>query len=236
MDLIDSLIKEGWLKTPEVISAFRKIKRVDFLPEDTKDLAELNDALSIGWGQTISQPLVVAFMLELLEPKEGEKILDVGSGSGWTSALLAEIVGERGKIIAIELIPELKEFGEKNVAKYNFAEKGIVKFICADGSKGYPKEAPFDKILTSAALAATKGGKEDLSSLTMAQKLPRAWQEQLKIGGRIVTPIGNSIWLFIKKSQEEGDESSVHLNSVQEDLVFEEKEYPGFVFVPLIEK
>jgi len=236
MDLIDSLIKEGWLKTPEVISAFRKIKRVDFLPEDTKDLAELNDALSIGWGQTISQPLVVAFMLELLEPKEGEKILDVGSGSGWTSALLAEIVGERGKIIAIELIPELKEFGEKNVAKYNFAEKGIVKFICADGSKGYPKEAPFDKILASAALAATKGGKEDLSSLTMAQKLPRAWQEQLKIGGRIVTPIGNSIWLFIKKSQEEGDESSVHLNSVQEDLVFEEKEYPGFVFVPLIEK
>jgi len=236
MALIENLIQEGWLKTPRIIEAFKKIKRVDFLPEDLKDLAEINEALPISYGQTISQPLVVAFMLELLEPKEGEKILDVGSGSGWTSALLAEIVGERGKIIAIELIPELKEFGEKNVAKYNFAEKGIVKFICADGSKGYPKEAPFDKILVSAALAATKGGKEDLSSLTMAQKLPRAWQEQLKIGGRIVTPIGNSIWLFIKKSQEEGDESSVHLNSVQEDLVFEEKEYPGFVFVPLIEK
>lgn len=251
MDLIDSLIKEGWLKTPIIIEAFRKIKRADFLPEDTKDLAELNDALSIGWGQTISQPLVVAFMLELLAPEKGEKTLDVGSGSGWTSALLGEIVGERGKVIAIELIPELKEFGEKNVAKYNFAEKGIVKFISGDGSKGYKKEAPFDKILASAALAATKVGsknqdsslaltdvrvKEDLSSLTMAQKLPRAWQEQLKIGGRIVTPIGNSIWLFIKKSQEEGDEPSVHLNSVQKDLVFEEKEYPGFVFVPLIEK
>ena len=177
MDLIDSLIKEGWLKTPRIIEAFRKIKRVDFLPEDTKDLAELNDALSIGWGQTISQPLVVAFMLELLAPEKGEKILDVGSGSGWTSALLGEIVGERGKVIAIELVPELKEFGEKNMAKYNFVEKGIVKFICADGSKGYPKEAPFDKILASAE----------------ASELQKEWKEQLKIGGRIVTPIGNSI-------------------------------------------
>jgi protein-L-isoaspartate(D-aspartate) O-methyltransferase len=70
------------------------------LPEDLKDLAELNEALPIGYGQTISQPLVVAFMLELLQPKEGEKILDIGSGSGWTSALLAEIVGEKGKVIA----------------------------------------------------------------------------------------------------------------------------------------
>ncbi len=228
MTLVDNLIKEGWLKTPEVISAFRKIKRADFLPsfakategkpEDMKDLAELNEALSIGFGQTISQPLVVAFMLELLEPKEGEKILDVGSGSGWTSALLGEIVGERGKIIAIELVPELKEFGEKNVAKYDFIKEGRVKFICADGSKGYEKKAPYDKILVSAALAAAKGGKEDLSSLTTAIRVPEAWKKQLKIGGRIVTPIGSSIWLFIKKNKEE----------------FNQIEYPGFVFVPLI--
>ena len=121
MSLIDSLIQQGWLKTPEIIEAFRKIKRIDFLPEDMKDLAELNEALPIGYGQTISQPLVVAFMLELLQPKKGEKILDIGSGSGWTSALLADIVSQKensGKVIAIEFIPELKEFGEKNVAKY----------------------------------------------------------------------------------------------------------------------
>ena len=93
MALIDNLIQEGWLKTPRIIEAFRKIKRVDFLPENIKNLAELNEALPIGYGQTISQPLVVAFMLEQLQPEIGDKILDVGSGSGWTSALLGEIVG-----------------------------------------------------------------------------------------------------------------------------------------------
>ena len=205
MNLIDSLIGGGWLKTPRIIEAFRRIKRVDFLPKDLEDLAELNEALPIGYGQTISQPLVVAFMLEQLEPKEGDKILDIGSGSGWTSALLKEIVGKKGRVIAIDIIPELVEFGKNNVAKYNFIEKGIVEFICADGSKGYQKEAPYDGILVSAAVQT---------------EVPRAWKEQLKIGGRIVTPIGSSIWLFTKKSESK----------------FEEIEYPGFAFVPLISK
>lgn len=218
MTLIDDLIKEGWLKTPEIIDAFRKIRRVDFLlalptgrPEDLEEMAEFNEALSIGCGQTISQPLVVAFMIELLEPKKGEKILDIGSGSGWTSALLAEIVGKKGlpagrqgKVIGVEIIPELKAFGEKNASKYNFVKNGIAKFILADGSKGYESEAPYDKILSSAS----------------AEKLPQAWKEQLKMGGRIVAPIGNSIWLFVKESETE----------------FLEKEYPGFVFVPLVSK
>jgi len=202
MNLIDSLIEQGWLKTPRIIEAFRKIKRVDFLPEDMKDLAELNEALPIGFGQTISQPLVVAFMLEQLIPEEGERVLDVGAGSGWTSALLGEIVGSEGKVIAIDIVPELVEFGKRNVAKYNFIKKGIVEFICADGSKGYKKESPFDKILVSAT----------------AQEVSLAWREQLKVGGRIVTPIGSSIWRFTKKSERE----------------FEEIEYPGFAFVPLI--
>jgi protein-L-isoaspartate(D-aspartate) O-methyltransferase len=218
MDLIDSLISEGWLKTPEIINAFRKIKRVDFLPAEIKNLAELNEALPIGFGQTISQPLVVAFMLELLEPKEGEKILDIGSGSGWTTALLAEIVGQKGRVIAIEIIPELVEFGEKNVSKYNFVKKfvkkGHVQFICGDGSKGHKAEAPYDKILASAA----------------AEYLPPAWKEQLKIGGRIVTPIGSSIWLFVKKSP------SFVKAMEDKEADFEEIEYPGFAFVPLIEK
>ena len=202
MALIDNLIKDGWLKSPKIIDAFKEIKRVDFLPEDLKDSAELNAALPIGYGQTISQPLVVAFMIEQLNPKEGDKVLDIGSGSGWTTALLSHIVGLKGKVIAIELVSELKEFGEKNVSKYNFIDKGIAEFICADGSKGYNKEAPFDRILASAS----------------AQRLPRAWKEELKVGGRIVTPIGSSIWVFIKKSKDD----------------FEELEYPGFAFVPLI--
>lgn len=202
MALIDNLIENGWLKSPQIIEAFRRIKRVDFLPENMKSLAELNEALPIGHGQTISQPLVVAFMIELLQPELGENILDVGSGSGWTTAILSQIVGEKGRVVAIEIIPELKEFGKKNVAKYNFIGKNITQFICADGSQGYEKEAPYDKILASAS----------------ASILPTAWKEQIKTGGKIVTPIGTSIWTFTKK----------------EENKFEEVEYPGFAFVPLI--
>lgn len=215
-DLIDNLIEEGWLKTLKIIEAFRKIKRVDFMPEDSKNLAEVNEALSIGYGQTISQPLVVAFMIELLAPETGDKILDIGSGSGWTTALLAEIVEGNGKIVAIDIVPELVEFAKKNVLRYNFLEKGIVEFLCADGSKGYPNISSrpelregFDKILCSAAVQ---------------KELPEPWKKQLRVGGRIVTPIGSSIWLFEKNPSDNGRDK------------FKSKEYPGFAFVPLIER
>jgi len=173
MSLIDSLILRGYLKTPSVIEAFRKIKRADFLPSHLKSLSDIDEALPIGEGQTISQPAVVAFMIELLEPKKGEKILDVGSGSGWTTALLAQIVGEKGKVFGIELIPSLAEFGKENIKRYNFIENGIVKILCQDGSKGLPEEAPFDKILVSAS----------------AEDVSQAFREQLKKGGRLVIPI-----------------------------------------------
>jgi protein-L-isoaspartate(D-aspartate) O-methyltransferase len=188
MALVDSLIKDGWLKTTEIIDAFRKVKRVDFLPEDIKDLAELNEALPIGYGQTISQPLVVAFMLELLKPKKGDKILDVGSGSGWTTALLSHIVGLEGKVIALEIVSKLKDFGEENVAKYSFIEKGVAEFFNIDGSKGYPEISKgFDAILASAS----------------AQKIPDIWKRQLKIKGRIVAPVKSSIWLIIKEAEKD---------------------------------
>ncbi|TSC94803.1 MAG: protein-L-isoaspartate(D-aspartate) O-methyltransferase [Parcubacteria group bacterium Licking1014_1] len=220
MNLVDSLIQDGWLKTPEIIKAFRKIKREDFLalrslgegglPEGIKNLAELNEALPIGFNQTISQPLTVAFMLELLQPKEGDKILDVGAGSGWTTALLAYCVSQKGnfefqngKVIAIEIVQELAKFGEKNVAKYGFIEKGIVEYVFGDGSKGFKKEAPYDKIIASASAEA---------------EVPSVWKEQLKVKGRLVCPIGHSIYSFVKKSKDE----------------FEKKEFPGFIFVPLV--
>jgi len=204
MSLVEELIRDGWLRTPRLIEAFQKIERKDFMPEEVKGFSQVNEAFPIGHGQTISQPSVVAFMLEQLQPKAGEKILDIGSGSGWTTALLAYIVGSKGRVIAIEIIPKLKEFGEKNVSKYNFLEKKIVKFVCGDGSKGFKEEAPFDKILVSAS----------------AKKIYSAWKKQLKIGGRIVSSVKFSIWRVEKKSETE----------------FEEKEYPGFVFVPLVEK
>lgn len=221
--LVNKLVKKGYLRTKEIIDAFYEVKRIDFLPEKAdkktlEEIAEIDEPLPIGFDQTISQPLVVAFMLELINPREGENILDVGAGSGWTSALLAYVVSagktsKKGKVVAVELIRELKEFGERNVAKYNFIKNGTVKFVCDEGSKGYEEESPFDKILCSAAIY-------DESEKKMIERIPREWKKQLKTKGRIVVPVDSSIWVFIKKTENE----------------FESIEYPGFAFVPLIQK
>ncbi|MCK5084738.1 MAG: protein-L-isoaspartate(D-aspartate) O-methyltransferase [Candidatus Pacebacteria bacterium] len=198
--LTEDLISRGYLKTPRTIDAFYKIDRVDFVPEELKSEAYVNEPLPIGYGQTISQPLTVAFMLELLAPEEGEKILDVGSGSGWQSSMLAYIAGDKGKVFAIERISELSEFGRKNSEKYNFKN---LKFIIGDGSKGYGKEAFYDRIIVAA---------------SAFSEIPEELKKQLKIGGRLVIPVENSIWLVVKKAEDE----------------YEEKEFPGFAFVPLI--
>jgi len=202
-NLINSLIKDGYLKTPAIIEAFQNIDRADFVLEEHKTDAYVNAPLPIGFEQTISQPLTVAFMLELFEPKPGEKILDIGSGSGWVTAIMAYIVAEEGKIIGIERIPELAQMTERNVAKYGFIEKKIVKVINADGSKGYRKEAPYDKIIAGAAAAGD---------------VPIAWKKQLKIGGRIVAPVENSVIVIDKVGKNK----------------YEKREYFGFSFVPLV--
>lgn len=199
--LLSQLERQGYLKTPNIIQAFEKISRENFVRDSEKNLAYENSALPIGHEQTISQPLVVAFMLELLKPKKGEKILDIGAGSGWQSALLAELVERKGKIIAIERIPELADMARKNIAKYKRLIKRI-EIIQGDGSQGFEEEAPFDKIIAAAS----------------AKQIPEAWKRQIKEGGVIVAPVGESI---------------VRLKKIAEKT-FEKKEFFGFRFVPLV--
>ncbi len=181
-ELIEHLKNSGVLKTEKIIDAFLKIDRKDFVREEYLSEAYGDYPLPIGEGQTISQPWTVAFMLELLEPKEGQKILDIGFGSGWTSALLAEIVGDNGKVYAIEIIPEVYEFGKGNIEKYNFLKKGIVEVILGDGSKGLKEKAPFDRILVSAS----------------AKELPQELMDQLKDPGILVIPNTEGIWQIKK--------------------------------------
>jgi protein-L-isoaspartate(D-aspartate) O-methyltransferase len=128
--------------------------------------------------------------------------LDIGAGSGWTTALLAHIIGEKGKVIGVERVKSLCAFGTNNISKYNFISGGRARIVCADGSRGYVNEAPYNRILVSAA----------------AEEMPNELKKQLAIGGRLVIPVKDSIWMVEKKSEK----------------VFHEEEYLGFVFVPLV--
>ncbi len=216
--LIQHLMDIDVLKTPAIIDAFKNIDRKKFVPEEMQPFAYIDEALNIGKGQTISQPYTVAFMLELLEPKPGEKILDIGAGSGWQTCLLAHIVGEKGKVFAMEIVPELCKFGKTNIKKFDFIDKEIVVWICGDASQQgtfepVKKEIAdgVDKIIAAASLAESRRA-------APIDEVPRLWKDMLKIGGRIAVPVKNSIWLFTKK---DGNE-------------FEKKEYPGFAFVPFV--
>jgi len=204
--MVYRLQAKGVLKKERILKAFQAIDRADFLPEHKKDLAYLNEPLEIGKGQTISQPYTVAFMLDLLNPEPGQKILDIGAGSGWQSALLAHIVGKEGKVYAVEILPELCEFGKNNLKKYKFIEEGRIEWFCQDASKGLPEKAPFNKIIAAASLDTG---------------VPKEWFEQLSgIGASVVAPVKHSIW---------------HYALGRHGNLSTSKEYSGFVFVPFKE-
>jgi len=173
-DLINELLRDDYLNTLRIVKAFESVDRKDFVPEKFKADAYENFPLFIGHGQTISQPATVAFMLERLQPEPGNKVLDVGSGSGWQTALLAQIVGITGQVIGLELKDELVELGKKNLAKYGFASALIKK---GNGWEGLPDSAPFDRIIVAAA----------------ADRVPEKLKEQLVYGGRLVVPVGRGM-------------------------------------------
>lgn len=197
-NLIAHLINSGALHSSNITEAFENIDRVDFVLDPTASDIYGDYPLPIGYGQTISQPTTVAMMLEMLSPREGDKILDIGTGSGWTTALLGFIAGEKGSVTGVERVSELVEYGNRNLQKYNFKN---VKIIQAGDELGIVGEK-FDRILVSAA----------------ANEFPSELTEQLKVGGKLVIPVQNSIYEVTKK----------------EDGKLEGVEHYGFTFVPLI--
>lgn len=173
--LVESLVVNGVLKSPQLIEAFEQVDRADFVPGELRSAAYDDRPLPIGSAQTISQPYTVAFMLELLQPNSADRVLDVGSGSGWTSALLAYICKH---VDAVERIDELIVFAKKNLSKYPFKNISLHQ---AEKSLGIEGEQ-FNKILVSCA----------------ADELPEPLLEQLSEGGTMVIPINNSIMKITK--------------------------------------
>ncbi|MDD5372597.1 MAG: protein-L-isoaspartate O-methyltransferase [Sulfurimonas sp.] len=183
--MVDYLVGIGALYSNNIIEAFRNVDRVDFVANPNASDVYEDHPLGIGQGQTISQPRTVAMMMEMLSPQEGQKILDIGSGSGWTTALLAYIAGENGSVIGIERVGELVKFGSGNLKKYKFKNAKIIEAGDELGIKG----GMFDRILVSAA----------------ADEFPHKLAKQLNIGGKIVIPVRNSIYEMTKKENGELD-------------------------------
>lgn len=200
--LVDSLTQKGLLKTPRIIDAFKTIRRVNFFPEELKMFSEEDDAFPIKNGQTISKPSYIAFMLELLQPCPGDKIFEVGSGSGWTTAILSQIVGESGRVLGSEIDSDVCRDALENLRPYKFVDRGVANILCADGLVGAKEEGPFDKILVSDAV----------------NFIPEDLLGQVAYGGKIVIPVGHSIFLLEKYN----------------DYHYDQHEYPGFEFGHLV--
>ena len=154
---------------PRVIDAMSDVERDKFVPWSARILAYVNKPLPIGHGQTISQPFIVALMTHLMQPREGDRVLEIGTGSGYQAAVLAELVDE---VYTIEIIPELAESASKRLDDLGFDN---VHVKAGDGWYGWPEVAPFDAIMVTAV------GKE----------VPGELVRQLKPGGRIVLPLGS---------------------------------------------
>lgn len=166
-----------------VAEAFAAVPRADYLPPHLRHHAEHDGPLQIGHGQTSSQPRTVAAMLRLLEVPRGARVLDVGSGSGWTTALLAHLAAPDGEVHGVEIVPELTRWGGDNLAAARV--RGVHNHQARPGELGWPDEAPYDRILVSA-----DGG-----------DLPQQLVDQLAVPGRMVIPVAGRMVVLDRDEQ-----------------------------------
>jgi protein-L-isoaspartate(D-aspartate) O-methyltransferase len=179
--MVDGQISARGITDEAVLEAMRNVPRHLFVPEDMIPFAYDDRPLPIGYGQTISQPYIVALMTESLQVQPGDKVLEIGTGSGYQAAILAELDAD---VYTIEIIPELARQAEDRLRVLGYEEIHVRN---ADGYFGWEEEAPFDKIIVTAA----------------PDHLPQPLAEQLKDGGRLIIPIGpvgfiQTLWLFEK--------------------------------------
>ncbi|MBD3164526.1 protein-L-isoaspartate(D-aspartate) O-methyltransferase [Candidatus Woesearchaeota archaeon] len=174
-EMVENQIRKRGIRDKNVLKAMLKVKRHEFVPEDNHDEAYSDWPLAIGHGQTISQPYIVALMTELLELKGNEKVLEIGTGSGYQAAVLAEIAA---KVVSMERVGELSQTARKRLAKYD-----NIELVTGNGAKGYAEEAPYDAIIATAAAA----------------EIPRALVEQLCEGGILVIPVGDFLYQNLVK-------------------------------------
>ncbi len=181
--MVFQAIRSRGVTDERVLQAMENVPRHLFVPEDQRDAAYGDYPLPIGFGQTISQPYVVAMMTELLELAEGDRVLEVGTGSGYQAAVLAELPDV--EVYTVEIIPELAEKAKETLESLGYTNVHLKQ---GDGYHGWPEHAPFDGIIVTAA----------------PDHVPAPLKEQLAVGGRMVVPIGprggyQTLWKFVKQ-------------------------------------
>ncbi len=180
--MVEQQLKPRGIKDERVLAAMAKVPREEFVPADARPSAYEDGPLPIGYDQTISQPYVVAFMTEQLRPRQSDRVLEIGSGSGYQAAILGELVAE---IYTIEIVEPLAKSAEATLQRLGYNN---VHIKVGDGYKGWPEEAPFDAIIVTCA----------------PQKVPQPLIDQLKDGGRMVIPVGErfaqQLYLLEKKN------------------------------------